>query len=332
MVSAETIHRLGFTCLVTLPFTAALALLPPAIAQNADPVLPSDGSATPLDLTDPNNLRPLTQGASILSLQSGQRLMSEATQAIEAKDYASATQKLQQARQVFNQLSNFYQQLSTSFSGIDNRIFDSLRKKALDTAEMRDQATYQLAVVHQSQNQPELAVPLLIQIIRSQNPTRDLGKTAYQQLVEIGFVDKGLPDGQRFMSEASQAVDNQDYELAAQKLQQARQIFNLSSNFYQQLASSFSGIDNQIFDTQRQKAVENGELRDKATYQLSLVHRAQNQPELSVPLLIQIIRSQNPTSELGKKAYQQLFEIGFVDSPYAGLGGNVPTSSVAPQR
>ncbi|WP_373693734.1 hypothetical protein [Limnofasciculus baicalensis] len=332
MVSAGKIHRLGFSCLVTLPFTAALALLPPAIAQNADPVLPLDGSATPLDLTDPNNLRPLTQGASILSLQSGQRLMSEGNQAIEAKDYASATQKLQQARQVFNQLSNFYQQLSTSFSGIDNRIYDSLRQKALDTAEMRDQATYKLAVVHQSQNQPELAVPLLIQIIRSQNPTRDLGKTAYQQLVEIGFIDTGLQDGQRFMTEASQAVDNQDYELAAQKLQQARQIFNLSSNFYQQLASSFSGIDNQIFDTQRQKAVENGEMRDKATYQLALVHRAQNQPELSVPLLIQIIRSQNPTSELGKKAYQQLFEIGFVDSPYAGLGGNLPTSSAAPQR
>ncbi|HBE21464.1 MAG TPA: hypothetical protein DEG17_10510 [Cyanobacteria bacterium UBA11149] len=327
MVSVRKKNPLGISSLITLPISAALALMPPAIAgtaakqiaQNADPILPSDSSGTPLDLTDPNNLRPLTQGASILSLQSGQRLTTEARQAIETQDYTTATQKLQQARQIFNQLSNFYQQLSGSFSGIDNRIYDSLRKKALDTAELRDRATYELAVVHKAQNQPELAVPLLVQIIKSQNPTRELGKTAYQELVTIGFIDNGLQDGQRLMNEATQAVDNQNYELAAQKLQQARQIFNLSSNFYQQLASSFSGIDNQIFDTQRQKAVENGEMRDKATYQLALVHRAQNQPELSVPLLIQIIRSQNPTSELGKKAYQQLFEIGFVDSPYAGL-------------
>lgn len=56
-------------------------------------------------------------------------------------------------------------------------------------------------------------------------------------------------------------------------------------------------------------------MRDDATYKLALVHRAQNQSELSVPLLIQVINSQNPRSELGTKAYQQLFEIGFVEEP-----------------
>ena len=57
-------------------------------------------------------------------------------------------------------------------------------------------------------------------------------------------------------------------------------------------------------------------MRDEATYRLALVHRAQNKPELAVPLLIQIIRSQQPTRDLGKKAYQQLLELGFVDSPF----------------
>jgi thioredoxin-like negative regulator of GroEL len=96
---------------------------------------------------------------------------------------------LQDARQVFNQLSNFYQELTTSFSGIDNRISDSHRRKALQSAQLRDEATYQLAVVYRAKNQPELAVPLLIQLIRSQGPTRDLGQQAYQQLFELGFVD-----------------------------------------------------------------------------------------------------------------------------------------------
>lgn len=193
MVSSGTARRLGFICLVSLPFTAALALLPPAQAQNADPVLPEGAGEMQQDLTDPNDLRPLTQDSSVLSLQGGQRLMAEASSAIDTQNYTVAAKKLQEARQVFNQLSNFYQQLSTSFSGIDNRIFDAQRQKALETAEMRDEATYQLALVHRAQNQPELAVPLLIQIIRSQNPTRDLGKRAYQQLFELGFVDSPYP-------------------------------------------------------------------------------------------------------------------------------------------
>ncbi len=168
--------------------------MPSAQAQNRVPALPAQdpGQAQP-DLTDPNNLRPLNQDGSILSLQGGQRLMAEAVNAVGSQNYAAAGKKLQEARQVFNQLSNFYQQLSTSFSGIDNRVSDDNRKKALDTAQMRDDATYQLALVHRAQNQPELAVPLLIQIIRSQNPTRDLGKKAYQQLLELGFVDSPFP-------------------------------------------------------------------------------------------------------------------------------------------
>ncbi|MBD0361916.1 MAG: hypothetical protein ICV55_03905 [Coleofasciculus sp. C3-bin4] len=193
MVSSGTVRRLGFTCLVSLPFTAALALLPPAQAQNSNPVLPEGASEMQPDLTDPNNLRPLTQDGSLLSLPGGQRLMAEASSAVDAQNYPLAAKKLQEARQVFNQLSNFYQQLSSSFSGIDNRIFDAQRKKALETAEMRDEATYQLALVHRAQNQPELAVPLLIQILRSQSPTRDLGKKAYQQLFELGFVDSPYP-------------------------------------------------------------------------------------------------------------------------------------------
>ncbi len=195
MVSSGTIRRLGFSCLVCFPLTAVVTLLSPAQAQNQNsvPELPEGAGEIQQDLTDPNNLRPLNMDSSILSLQGGQRLMAEANSAVSAQNYALAAKKLQEARQVFNQLSNFYQQLSSSFSGIDNRVFEAQRKKALETAEMRDEATYQLALVHRAQSQPELAVPLLIQVIRSQAPTRDLGKKAYQQLFELGFVDAPYP-------------------------------------------------------------------------------------------------------------------------------------------
>jgi len=165
-------------------------------AQTApSPTTPSqDPTLQDPTLQDPSNnqdLRPLAQG--ILSVQGGNQLMAEAGSAVSAQNYDLAVNKLQQARQVFNQLSNFYQDLGGSFAGIDTRIAEVQRQKAFETAQMRDEATYQLALVHRAQNKPELAVPLLVQIVRSQNPTRDLGKKAYQQLFELGFVDSPFP-------------------------------------------------------------------------------------------------------------------------------------------
>lgn len=166
-----------------------------AIAQTPGTPTPSPSApqGSPVSPEDPNVLRPLNQQGSILSMAGGQRLMEEASQAVSAQNYTLAVEKLQQARQVFNQLSNFHRDLAGSFSGIDNQIAASQRRKALESAQMRDQATYQLALVHRAQNQPELAVPLLIQIIQSQQPTRDLGQKAYQQLLELGFVDSPFP-------------------------------------------------------------------------------------------------------------------------------------------
>ncbi|HYW17819.1 MAG TPA: hypothetical protein VE956_00660 [Nodularia sp. (in: cyanobacteria)] len=181
-----------FISLPSLSCIAVLSLLSPVNAQVQKlPIIYSQVQI--IDPNDPNTLRPTAQNNSVLSMAGGQRLMEEADKAVSAQNYPLAAQKLQDARQVYNQLSNFYQELNASFTGIDTRVSDSQRQKALETAQKRDEATYQLALVHRAQNQPELAVPLLIQIIKSQNPTRDLGKKAYQQLFELGFVDAPFP-------------------------------------------------------------------------------------------------------------------------------------------
>ncbi len=187
MVAAGTVRRLYLPGLISLSVLASLTLTRPVGAQTPAP-------STPPGTLQPDNESLRVQNDSLLSAQGGQRLMDEATKAVNSQNYPLATKKLQEARQVFNQLSNFYQELATSFSGIDNRVADSQRKKALQAAQMRDQSTYQLALVHRAQNQPELAVPLLVQIIRSQQPTRDLGQKSYQQLLEIGFVDAPFPN------------------------------------------------------------------------------------------------------------------------------------------
>ncbi len=163
------------------------------MSSTAQELPTSPNQAKPINPNDPNVLRPVDQENNLLSMPGGQRLMEDAQKAVVAQNYAVAVKKLQEARQLFNQLSNFHQDLAGSFSGIDNRIADSQRKKALEAAQLRDEATYRLALVHRAQKQPELAVPLLVQIIRSQQPTRDLGQKAYQQLFELGFVDSPYP-------------------------------------------------------------------------------------------------------------------------------------------
>lgn len=182
----------NLTWLSFLSLMAVLSLLSPVYAQ-VENIPKIDSQVQMLDPNDPNILRPTAKNNSILSMEGGQRLMQEADDAIAAQNYSLAAKKLQDARQVYNQLSNFYQELNASFMGIDTKVSDSQRQKALETAQKRDEATYQLALVHRAQNQPELAVPLLVQIIKSQNPTRDLGKKAYQQLLELGFVDAPFP-------------------------------------------------------------------------------------------------------------------------------------------
>ena len=188
------INRLNIKYLLSLPlacgiFGGAIIASNPVIAQQ---LALKDSNAE--NVPNPHNAVLIAQSDSLLSLEGGRKLMNEASQAIDNQDYDGAAKKLQNARQVFNQLSNFYLELYDSFSGIENRIADQQRQKALETGQMRDEATYQLALVHRAQNQPELSVPLLIQVIRSQNPRSELGKKSYQQLLEIGFVEEALSE------------------------------------------------------------------------------------------------------------------------------------------
>ncbi|MBF2018376.1 MAG: hypothetical protein IGS23_24890 [Rivularia sp. T60_A2020_040] len=180
--------------LALLSVIASFSLVSPGLAQVK---LPSGSTQVepvqPIEPDGIDTINPTGQTSSVLSLDGGKRLMSEAGNAVSSQNYALAETKLKEARLVFNQLSNFYQQLNSSFAGIDNRVADSQRQKALSAAQMRDEATYQLALVNRAQNKPELAVPLLVQIIKSQNPSRELGKKAYQQLFELGFVDSPYP-------------------------------------------------------------------------------------------------------------------------------------------
>ena len=78
----------------------------------------------------------------------------------------------------------------------------------------------------------------------------------------------------------------------------------------------FFGVDTRQNRSNRDLAIEAAQKRDETTYQLALIYRSQGQPEEAIPLLMEVLRSQQPTRDLGEQAYQQLFEMGFVEAPY----------------
>jgi hypothetical protein len=55
----------------------------------------------------------------------------------------------------------------------------------------------------------------------------------------------------------------------------------------------------------------------QADLRLAALFRRQSQPEVAVPLLVEVVKVMSPSSEAGRKAYQQLLELGFVSTPYS---------------
>lgn len=303
-------------------------------------------------------VRPLEKDE-LFSMVGAQRLQTEGMAAISAQNYQLGIEKLQESRQVFNQLSNFHLQLANQFQGFNNNIYNARRRSALEAGQKRDEVTLLLANAHQQAGEAPLAIPLLIQVIESQLPSSDLGIQAYQSLMGLGFstialsnpenintenngtennsnetpetpetpeipINEISPENDLFslkaaenlMAQAQQKIDQQDYEGAIEKLKQARQMLQQLSNLHLRLANAFQGINPDIYADQRQKAFETGQKGDESTYQMALIHRQQHQAALAIPLLIQVISSQSPSSDLGKLAYQQLYDLGFVDSAY----------------
>lgn len=139
--------------------------------------------------TAPGATRAVAQSDSPIGIAAGEALMRQAEGAISSQDYAQAATDLVAARKALNDVSTYYQNIAGVFVGVDSRVNRGLRDLAVKAAQVRDQASYQLAVVYRAQGSPDLAVPLLVEVLQSQQPTRPLGQQAYQQLYELGFVE-----------------------------------------------------------------------------------------------------------------------------------------------
>ena len=113
-------------------------------------------------------------------------------------------------------------------------------------------------------------------------------------------------------------MDNGDFDKAKEFYDRARNLSKQLSSFYRDLNSSFRGLDARIPREMDKKGRKSIQLWAESNSRLAAFYIRQKQSEVAVPLLVEIIRLMSPASNEGKKAYESLINIGFVETPYNG--------------
>ena len=131
-----------------------------------------------------------------LSLETVRGLLARGDAAAARGDLAEARRLYDQARDLARRLLGFYRDVSGAFRGLDARIPREMDQKGRETLQVLAQTNLRLAALFRRQNQPEVAVPLLVEVVKVMTPVSDEGRQAYQALVEIGFVNTPYTAGQ----------------------------------------------------------------------------------------------------------------------------------------
>ncbi len=124
---------------------------------------------------------------------------------------------------------------------------------------------------------------------------------------------------QKFLNDGDKFIDKGNFEKAKESYDQARNLAKQLSGFFRDLNGSFRGVDARIPLEMDLKGRQSLKIWAEANAKLSALYKRKNQPEVSVPLLVEIIRLMSPTSPEGKAAYNELVELGFVETTFKGI-------------
>ena len=133
--------------------------------------------------------RVLAQSQSGFNPAAVQALLNKGDAAVAAGDLVTARKAYDDARKAAKQLLAFYRDLSGAFRGLDARIPREMDSKGRQSLALLAEANLRLAALFRRQNQPEVAVPVLVEVVKLMTPSKAQGQEAYQSLLELGFVD-----------------------------------------------------------------------------------------------------------------------------------------------
>ena len=147
------------------------------------------------EVQDPNTYKILASNNKKLTIKNILAYLKEGDAFIENGNFDDAKSSYDKARDLSKQLASFYRDLNGSFKGMDARIPAEMGNKGRESIKIWAKSNARLAALYKRRNQPEVAVPLLVEIVRIMAPTSSEGKEAYKDLIQLGFVEtpyKGL--------------------------------------------------------------------------------------------------------------------------------------------
>ncbi len=141
------------------------------------------------EIKNPKNFKVLAAKNKKLSIDNVKYFLKEGDKFINNGDFDKAKESYLDARKLSKQLAIFYSDLNKAFKGVDARIPIELRSKGNETLKIQAKSNNRLASLYIKNEKPDVAVPLLIEIIRIMSPNSPEGKEAYKKLMQLGFVE-----------------------------------------------------------------------------------------------------------------------------------------------
>ena len=138
---------------------------------------------------NPNEYKVLSSTNKKLSISDVQEYLTKGDNHVKVGDFEKAKEIYDKARNLAKQLAGFYRDLNGSFKGLDARVPLEMEKKGRKSIKIWAQSNARLAALYKRKNQPEVAVPLLVETIRLMSPNSREGKEAYENLLQLGFVE-----------------------------------------------------------------------------------------------------------------------------------------------
>ena len=141
------------------------------------------------EIKNPEDFRALSNESKKLSISNVEYFIKQGDEYIENGAIKKAKDSYLDARKLAKQLASFYSDLNSAFKGIDARIPNEMRRKGKQTLQILAESNERLASIYIKTEEPEVAVPLLIENIRIMSPNSREGKEAYERLIQLGFVE-----------------------------------------------------------------------------------------------------------------------------------------------
>ena len=129
--------------------------------------------------------------------------------------------------------------------------------------------------------------------------------------LSVASVEYYLKEGDKFIKKGN-------FDKAKDSYLDARKLAKQLASFYSDLNSSFKGVDARIPKEMQRKGKETLQILAKTNGRLASLYLKTEKPEVAVPLLVETIRIMSPNSSEGKKAYETLLQLGFVETKYKG--------------